>query len=793
MLQVSSSIRYYFITALLTVAASAFAQNQNCACYIQGYVLDQQSQQPIQGASIEIKELQKGTYTNEKGYYQITNLCQGKYTLRCKILGYHAIENKINLIHEATQHFDLHEEVQHLTNIEIKAKKLEELTQTKNTLTGYDLDKNQGKTVAELLSGLSGVALLQTGSNIAKPVIHGMHSNRVLILNNEIRQEGQQWGSEHAPEIDPFLAQKVTLIKGAMAVRYGADAIAGVIKIEPAPMPDSSGIHGQLNQMYFSNGRQFITSGIAQNGFSLAKNKVKAAIRLQGTIKNGGNIHSPSYNLANTGISEQNFSVTNSWKLPNLYTELFFSQFNSKIGIFSGSHIGNTTDLLTAIKTSQPASQYTPSVFGRSIEAPMQNISHNLFKTKTIYKPNLNKYELTLGRQYNYRSELDLLRGSRNLEQRFNLYTYTAELSVEHQPIAQKLTGIVGINTSIQQNLSTGQLSKPTSATVLIPNYSSSNSGIFIIEKLVKPKWDTELGLRLHYRNLHSYRIPKGSQNIEARNQSNSILSSSIGSNYHGKYWKINAQIANAWRAPSPNELYSYGVHHGTASFEQGNSNLKIEKALNTSITANYILSHWAGELHFYNNAIQNYIYLAPTGRAILSIRGAFPEYWYVQNNANFRGFDLSNNWHLSANFHIKSTYSYLKASNQKTKQALPLIPANKLQNNIEYEYKTWKIDAEWLFVAEQKRIPNTLIITDIPESEIIFKKFGGDFAPPPPAYHSFKASIHKSITFQQHSLNLGIQASNIFNNAYRDFMNRQRYFTLAQGRNILFSLQYKF
>jgi iron complex outermembrane receptor protein len=112
---------------------------------------------------------------------------------------------------------------------------------------------------------------LKTGSSVSKPVIHGLHSNRVLILNNGIRQEGQQWGSEHAPEIDPFIATQLTVIKGANSVRYGSDAIAGVILVEPAPMPDSAGIRGELNLVGFSNNREGVVLAIAEQRFE--KNK----------------------------------------------------------------------------------------------------------------------------------------------------------------------------------------------------------------------------------------------------------------------------------------------------------------------------------------------------------------------------------------------------------------------------------------------------------------------------------------------------------------------------------------
>jgi outer membrane receptor protein involved in Fe transport len=119
---------------------------------------------------------------------------------------------------------------------------------------------------------MTGVAVLQTGSTIAKPVIHGLHSNRLLILNNGIRQEGQQWGSEHAPEIDPFIATSLKVIKGANTVRYGSGAMAGVIVVEPGELRDSTGIGGEVNLVGFSNGRSGTVSGIIEGRPQLLPN-----------------------------------------------------------------------------------------------------------------------------------------------------------------------------------------------------------------------------------------------------------------------------------------------------------------------------------------------------------------------------------------------------------------------------------------------------------------------------------------------------------------------------------------
>ena len=62
----------------------------------------------------------------------------------------------------------------------------------------------------------------------------------MLTINNGVRQEGQQWGNEHAPEIDPFIAAKLTVVKGVDELRYGSDAIGGVVLVEPKTLTNST-------------------------------------------------------------------------------------------------------------------------------------------------------------------------------------------------------------------------------------------------------------------------------------------------------------------------------------------------------------------------------------------------------------------------------------------------------------------------------------------------------------------------------------------------------------------------
>ena len=105
------------------------------------------------------------------------------------------------------------------------------------TLSAAEVQKNLGSSFASTLEQIKGMSMVQTGSTIAKPVLHGMYGTRLLIMNNGVRQQGQQWGVDHAPELDANNAGRINVVKGAEAVRYGAEALGGVILLDSKALP----------------------------------------------------------------------------------------------------------------------------------------------------------------------------------------------------------------------------------------------------------------------------------------------------------------------------------------------------------------------------------------------------------------------------------------------------------------------------------------------------------------------------------------------------------------------------
>lgn len=781
------------IFLLIVFGHFGYAQTKDCDCFLKGKLVDEKTNEAIVGAIIQIKESKKTTLSDNNGLYQFTNLCEGKVIITAKIIGYHDISYLINLEHNKAleQNFSLKEDQIHLEFLEIKASKLESLTQNSSVINSKELFKKSGENFSSGLSGLTGVNLLQTGSSISKPVIHGLHSNRVLILNNGIRQEGQQWGSEHAPEIDPFVANKITVVKGANGLRYGADGIAGLILVEPKALNFTKKIELEANQVYQTNGNMLASSIILEKGLG-----TKLAFRIHGTIKKGGNVSSPSYKLANTGLQEFNYSTTLAYKSEKTESELYFSQFNSKIGVFSGSHLGNIQDLVNSILQEKPLAIYTPSKFTYFIDRPYQDIQHSLVKSKTNFRlKNNQKLFLTLGRQSNFRSEIDVLRGDRSLAQQFRLITYTGEFLLENK-FKNLFSGMLGLNSMYQQNLSTGSLKNPLRSTVLIPNYAQLNLGFFAIERFTKNKTEIEAGLRIENRSLDVFFLDKNSKYLKNSKRFNTNPSGSLGFNYAlSTKLKVNASLSTAWRPASVNELFSEGVHHGTATFEIGDTSLVPEFAYNRAVGVFFENKNLKAEINLYSNLIDNFIFINPTGRPVLTIRGAFPEFRYAQTTARFNGIDLNLQWKINSYLGYTNKSSFLRATDLSNKQALIYMPANKISNEISFDVNSKFLDdlsLEYVYVFRQNRVPTQLIFKDISESELIFKDFAGDFLAPPNAYCLMNLNLNKEFLFKNKSrLNTNFAVKNMLNTRYRDYLNRFRYFSDEQGINLIFRCKY--
>ncbi|MDJ1496748.1 TonB-dependent receptor [Cytophagaceae bacterium DM2B3-1] len=770
------------------IFGNSLQAQENCQLSVSGTVVHSQ-QQPFPGAVVFIVELKQGTTTDEKGRYHIDHVCPGTYTVICQYVGHHTDSTYIQITKsQGNLNFHLDEMEETLETVVVQGTHQENATLLpQQSLQGKDLERIQGIALGEMVKTLPGLNSIQTGPSISKPVIHGLHSNRVLILNNGIRQEGQQWGSEHAPEIDPFVAKRITIIKGASSVRYGADAIGGVILVEPDPLPQTNKISGEINLHAFSNNRQGTVSGLMEGGLK----KINGlGWRVQGTYKKAGTSRTPDYYLTNSQFEEANVSAATGYKTAKYGFDVFFSHFSTKIGIFTGSHIGNQTDLENAINADRPL---VSSKFSYNIGRPYQDISHNLAKVNAFYvSPALGKFSLLFGYQYNFRQEYDAP-SVRSTNIRFRLYTYTYELLWEHKPLLPNTTGTIGVSTVYQGNNVGGNV-------YLIPNFNNQGVGGFIIEKWAKNQWQAEAGIRYDYRHLDVYRRKQGSQNVIAPGYTYTSFSGTLGATYQPhQNLSLNLNFSSAWRPPTAAELYSAGVHHGAAAYEKGDSALSIEQSYHTTISLNWKpTDKLSADIGVYANYMPGYIYLKPDSVPIVTIRGAFPAYTYTQTNALFKGLDATLKYQLLPYLSWQGKLAMVRALNRTTDEYLPWIPTDRIENTLRYEKTKWKkltniyVAVSVLNVSKQRRVPPTYTTTTT-EGGATRTIYVGDFAPPPVGYMLLSADMGFAWPIGKYIADIGVSGQNLANVRYRDYLNRFRYFSDEIGRNIIIRLKFSF
>lgn len=789
------------------VSVFGLRAQERCSYVFELEVTSADERIPLVGAEVIVKETGVVATSDLQGLARIKSLCTGNYTLTIRYVGFapqtHTIQVPGVLLRVALEESrELLAEVvvqEHAPTINP--------SQTVATLGPKELSQTLGKPLGEMLRSVAGVSTIQSGPAIFKPVIHGVHSQRILILNNGVRQEGQQWGAEHAPEIDPFIASNISVVKDAGAIKYGTDALGGVIIVTPADLPERPGIGGVLHLLGASNGRSGTVSGMLEGG-----GKRGWGWRMHGTARRSGDFHAPDYVLSNTGFRERSFSAAAGQHREHFGMDVFFSHFQTTLGILRGSAVGSARDLANALEREPPA--FT-APFTYNIQQPRQEVSHSLFKFNTHWNWGIHSFRIQYGLQYNHRLEYDLRRGSlRDVPALgFRLYTHTLDMDWEQRRSSQR-TSSRGLNGMLQDNNKVDG----TQTIPFIPNYSNLSAGVYTVEKWTVGNWQFDAGARYDWRSYRIAGFDFMNRLFRANNHFHN-LSGTIGARYqqHQRH-TLATSLATTWRPPNVAELYSLGTHQSAAAIEYGllldEATAQVRPMSDTHFSSEQAIK-WIGtyirrtehaqlEISGYANVIFNYIYLRPAG-VTETLRGVFPYFRYTQTHALFTGIDAHHQLSLGSNWSAQTRLSLLRAHDVSTRDDLIFIPPNRVEVSLRYEKPSWGswtnffLEAKPRYVFRQGRAPRVVTV-----AEILDAKQGGvdlfatdtrifDFLDPPPPYLWLGGAVGISRKLKGSRLDARLAVENALNQSYREYTNRMRYFADEIGRNITFSVSWAY
>ena len=758
---------------------------------------------PIIGSHIHIGK--KTVSSDEKGNYAIKNLPVGKLNVHVSYVGYQSIDTIVTLTESIVLDFKLKESTNRLSEVIVM--------QQKNTINNSILEqklkletieKYSNQSLGDVLKEIAGVSSLKTGNAIVKPIINGLYGSRVPIISNNVRLEDQQWGTEHAPNLDINSAGKITVIKGASGLQYGGDAVGGLVIIEPLSVKKDT-LFGKTISNFDSNGRGGSVSSSIHKG-----NLIGWSYNAVGTFKYIGDKTAPDYVLSNTGNRELNFTGGLKFSQTKYDFAAFYSFFNAKIGILSASHIGNSFDLYQSINNKVPA---VVNDFTYSINSPRQEVQHHIAKANFNYYWNeMASLSIQYAFQFNKRLEFDVRRRNYVNTAALDLDLKTHSILIDFKKVSHDWTIKSGTNASYQTNFA----NPATGIRPLIPNYDKLDLGVYgIVAHQFFNKFAVEAGLRYDFSNLEAtkyYFKSRWNERGYDPEFSNFIISDYDGTQWftepnfvfhnvsaslgiHKEFdnqldWYLNMSLAT--RNPNPSEFFSDGLHHSTGVIELGDLALRKEQSVKFSTTVQKKWRSFSLEINPYISKIRNYMFLKPTDFET-TIRGTFPVWEYQQTTAIISGIDFQSHWNLSEEWQHFFVLAYVNGYDVKNSEPLIDIPPLNINNKIRFSKKEWNqlaLELKSELVLRQNQFPNNNFTTDVIVNND-FVPVVVDISTPPKGYQlwHFYSEI-KFKTFSKTNTTLAFSVQNILNTTYRDYLNRQRFFADEMGRN--FQIQLK-
>lgn len=777
---------------------------QSCDLAIAGNINDLHDGSPVYGALIKIENSDIFTQTDERGRYLLQGVCFGDLLLIVEHPQCNSLKRRIFIEADKVIDFELEHHINELDEIIISDDALKQINLSANEsrLDVNKINRFSSKSLADALNSFTGVSSLKTGNSIAKPMIHGMYGSRIGIIVNGIRLRDQEWGADHAPNIDLNAFENVQLIKGASALKYGGDMVGGVIILSPPKIELKDTLIGKTIVNLNQNGRgAFLSSDLRKtysNGYYL---------KAQASGKRYGDIEAPNYILSNTGLKEVNFSfkfgrtrIIKGW-------EVNYSKFKNETGILRSAHIGNIQDLIRALKSKKPL-RIEP--FTYNIGSPkQQGIHHNIQFTVFNQFNNQAKWQWDYNYQVNQRKEFDIRRGNRSNKAAIDLKLQSHSLigSLKwRKDISWNYE--FGTNGLIQDNFSNPK----TGIKRLIPDYLSYQLGSFFtgsykpnnsfswdwgfrVDRVtwdVKKYYNTSDWQTRNYQNVFSdFVVQDYGTQILVNPKLNFInWSAQTGIIYIlGNHFRSNFSYILSQRSPNASEMFSDGLHHSLATIEYGNL------FLNKEISHKFLMSFsrdrgiFKGSFEPYFSNIKDYIFIAPKSLK-QTIRGAFPVWEYDSTNVLLWGIDSSIEIRLMNKMSLELNASYIYAHDKINNKPLISIPPFNTFQKFKYKFKNgFDIELSNRYVLSQNRFPNNnFLINSIQDGEITEDIV--DISSPPKGYQYLDFSFSFPFNINE-GLNTSIRfmIDNLTNTKYRDYLNRMRYYSDEIGLNAKFQL----
>ncbi len=726
----------------------AVAVAQPADCILSGTVTDKKSGETLVGVFVYFPELMSGIATDADGRYSIGKLPPKSLQLQVSYLGHKTIVTQVDPSVTPTMDFQLEENNAMISEAVVTGLTGKTLLKDSPVPISYvgehKLHTAASSNVIDAISLQPGVSQITTGAGISKPVIRGLGFNRIAVVSDGVRQEGNQWGAEHGMEIDGNGVGSVEIIKGPASLMYGSDALAGVIIFNDNLSAPANHMRAGVSSEYQSN------NGLAAYSVNFSGNKGGLVWGGRWSDKYAHDYRN-AYDRYVVGsrfrerAAEGLFGLNREWG----YNRLVLKYYETRPGIVEGERSDS---------------------YAYGAELPYQNVRHYKAVSNNSIFIGGGTLKAVLAYQQNRRQEFEDAPGVAALD--FQLHTVNYDVSYSLAPW-EKWKGTAGVNGMWQKSLNLGE-------ETLIPAYRLFDAGFFATAAYKSGRWTVTGGGRVDFRDLNSFAL-EGKFDSFSRNFS--ALTASAGAVYAVRdNMNIRLNLARGFRAPNLSELASNGVHEGSVEYEIGSHGLSSEYSLQADAGWDYTSDVVSAQLSLFVNRIDNYIYT----EKMAGVRTeGYDTYRYVQGDARLLGGEAGVDFHPVEPLHFQNSFSYVNAVRldaQEDARYLPYTPAPK-----------WVSDLQYDLIRDGRVLNNTYVSL---QCECNFRQnhfyaFGGTETATP-AYMLANISAGTDIRIHGHKVaELCFGCRNVFDQAYQCHLSRLKYLDVnpENGRRGIFNM----
>ncbi|MFN3310307.1 MAG: TonB-dependent receptor [Thermomonas sp.] len=530
------------------------------------------------------------------------------------------------------------------------------LSKPTEVLAGARLDENRAATLGETVSSVPGVQSSNFGPGVGRPIIRGMDGPRVAILSGGLSsQDVSTVSQDHAPAIEPFLADQIEVLKGPSTLLYGSGAIGGAVNVVDGRIPDGpidSGFSGRAETRFFGGDQGGNTTMARVDG-----GNDRFALHADAVYRHAPDYTTPDGRQYNSFIDTRSGALGGSLLGDWGYVGLSASRFNDEYG--NPGEPGNPTLGERGVYLKMHQDRYEAKGALNDLWGAGNGLRFSLAHTGYEHTELEGDTPGTRFRKNANEGRVEATFGSRDGWQ-----------------------GALGTQLSASTFLAIGE-------EAFVPQTSTRAYGVFGVARRSWDGFQLDLGARVD--NVKSSPVDAASRDFRP-------LSLSLAGGWKlSDAWKLTLNLDRAERAPVEEELFSDGPHIATLAYEIGNAGLRKEAANQLELGLQYQADWVEAKVSAYYNRFDNFIYLADTGNTWYWEEGDqdLPVRQWTQANARFRGLEGEASFHLARNdsgdWDLRVFGDTVRATLANGGGNLPRIAPARLGAQLRWQHAGWR------------------------------------------------------------------------------------------------------